>query len=55
MKRGIEAATVLVLAFVVCPLAAVASISANVPAWLWVALVTACLSYAPARAWSVKR
>lgn len=55
MRRGVETAVVLVLAFVVLPFAAIASMSANVPALLWVALGVACVSYAPARAWSTKQ
>ena len=54
MRRGIETAAVLVLAFVLLPFVAVVSMSANVPAWLWWALAVSCISYAPARAWSVK-
>lgn len=53
--RGVETAIVLVLAFVVLPFTAVVAVSATVPPWLWGALVLACLSYAPARAWAVKR
>jgi hypothetical protein len=45
---------VLVLAFVVLPLTALVSVSSNVPTGLWLALLTACASYAPARAWSVR-
>ena len=54
MKRGLETAVVLVLALVVLPVATVASMSASVPTALWVALLLACASYAPARAWAVR-
>lgn len=55
VQRGLETAVVLVTAFVVLPLTALVSVSSNVPTPLWLALLLACVSYAPARAWSVRR